>query len=428
MNQSTSSARREFLRFLAASPYVAALGGVGAYLEKSGLAQTSPQTAQQMADVITSPAAALDVFDFEEAAHRKVLQGHWAYMASGVDDDATLRANREGFKHVELRPRRLRDATKVDMRVDLFGATYNSPVFLCPTGGEKSFFPEGEVAVARAAKARGTLQILSSATSTGIEDVNKALGRPVWYQLYAPNSWDACQKILNRVEASGSSVIALTVDNTTGRFSETYLRTRGKDLHVCLNCHETDAGRTVKEWPMYNGIDVTGIRPLDPAMDWAFVDRLRKFWKGKFIIKGIDTHEDARLCIEHGIDGILVSNHGGRSTETSRATIEALPEIVAEVKGRIPVFVDGGFRRGTDVFKALALGANSVGIGRPFLWGLGAFGEAGVDRVIEIMQAELKLAMGNCGTRTVADITRDYVATPDWRSWSRRSQIAGARL
>jgi len=428
MNQSTSSARREFLRFLAASPYVAALGGVGAYLEKSGLAQTSPQTAQQMADVITSPAAALDVFDFEEAAHRKVLQGHWAYMASGVDDDATLRANREGFKHVELRPRRLRDATKVDMRVDLFGATYNSPVFLCPTGGEKSFFPEGEVAVARAAKARGTLQILSSATSTGIEDVNKALGRPVWYQLYAPNSWDACQKILNRVEASGSSVIALTVDNTTGRFSETYLRTRGKDLHVCLNCHETDAGRTVKEWPMYNGIDVTGIRPLDPAMDWAFVDRLRKFWKGKFIIKGLDTHEDARLCIEHGIDGILVSNHGGRSTETSRATIEALPEIVAEVKGRIPVFVDGGFRRGTDVFKALALGANSVGIGRPFLWGLGAFGEAGVDRVIEIMQAELKLAMGNCGTRTVDDITRHYVATPDWRSWSRRSQIAGARL
>ena len=148
----------------------------------------------------------------------------------------------------------------------------------------------------------------------------------------------------------------------------------------------------------------------------AFVDRLRKFWRGKFIIKGIDTREDARLCLEHGIDGILVSNHGGRATETARATVEALPEVVAEVGNRIPVFVDGGFRRGTDVFKAIALGAKAVGVGRPFLWGLGAFGQAGVDRVLEILQGELKLAMGNCGTRTVADITRAYVATPDWKT------------
>src|SRR5262249_11448717 len=125
--------------------------------------------------------------------------------------------------------------------------------------------------------------------------------------------------------------------------------------------------------------------------------------------------DDARLCLEHGIDGILVSNHGGRSTETNRATIEALPEVVAEVGGRIPVFVDGGVRRGTDVFKALALGAKAVGIGRPFLWGLGAFGQAGVDRVLEILQGELKLVMGNCGTQNVAAIDRSFVATPDWR-------------
>jgi 4-hydroxymandelate oxidase len=412
MDNFTSTARREFLKFVAASPYVAALGGIGAFLEKSGFAQT-PAAA---ADVITSPTGALDVFDFEEAAHRKVLQGHWAYMASGVDDDATLRANREGFKHVQLRPRRLRDATKVDMHADLFGATFDSPIFLCPTGGEKSFFPEGELAVARAAKARGTLQILSTATSTAVEEVNKERGIPVWYQLYAPTSWDACEKILRRVETAGCPVVALTVDNTTGRFSETYLRTRGKDLHPCLNCHETEAGPTVKERPMYDGIDMTGVRTTNPSQDWAFVDRLRKTWKGKLIIKGIDTREDARLCVDHGIDGILVSNHGGRSTETSRDTIEALPEVVAEVNGRIPIFVDGGFRRGTDVFKALALGAKGVGIGRPFLWGLGAFGEAGVNRVIEIMQGELKLVMGNCGTRTVADITREYVATPDWKS------------
>ncbi|HET7083344.1 MAG TPA: alpha-hydroxy acid oxidase [Rhizomicrobium sp.] len=144
-------------------------------------------------------------------------------------------------------------------------------------------------------------------------------------------------------------------------------------------------------------------------MDWTFLDRLRKAWKGQLLIKGIDTGEDARLAVDHGLDGILVSNHGGRSTETGRATIEALPEVVAAVGGKIPVLMDGGVRRGTDVFKALALGAKAVGIGRPMLWGLGAFGEAGVERVLALLQAELRLTMGNCGTRTVADITRSYV-------------------
>src|SRR5258706_6712741 len=182
-----SAARREFLKFLAASPYVAALGGVTAFLER----RTLDAHGQTLADVIANPKEALNVLDFEEAARRKVLPGHWAYMASGVDDDATLRANRDGYKHVQLRPRRLRDATKVDMRVDLFGTTYASPIFLCPTGGEKSFSVDGELAVARAAKARGTLQFLSTATSTGVEDVNAALGRPVWDQLYAPPSWEA---------------------------------------------------------------------------------------------------------------------------------------------------------------------------------------------------------------------------------------------
>jgi 4-hydroxymandelate oxidase len=164
MRESTSKARREFIKFLAASPYVAALGGVAAFCERTGLAQST----QGSADVITSPAGAFDVFDFEEAAHRNVQQAHWAYMASGVDSDDTLRANREGFKHVELRPRRLRDATKVDMHVDLFGTVYNAPIFLCPTGGEKSFFADGELSAARAAKARNTLQILSTATSTAV--------------------------------------------------------------------------------------------------------------------------------------------------------------------------------------------------------------------------------------------------------------------
>jgi isopentenyl diphosphate isomerase/L-lactate dehydrogenase-like FMN-dependent dehydrogenase len=414
MTNPSLTARREFLKFLAASPYVAALGGVGAFVQRNVLAQS---LSAQVADVIAEPARAITVFDFEEAAHRKVPQGHWAYMASGVDDDGTIRANREAFSKVQLRPRRLRDATKVDMRVDLFGTTYNSPIFICPTGGQKAFHPEGEVAVARAAKARGTLQFLSTVTSSSVEEVNQALGRPVWYQFYAPSSWAASEQMLHRVEAAGCTVIALTVDNTTGRLSETYLRTRPKDLAPCAACHEGGPGAPVSylKRPMYQGINMAGVLRQNPAMDWAFVDRLRKFWRGKLIIKGLDTREDARLCLEHGIDGILVSNHGGRATETLRATLEALPEVVAEVNGSIPVYVDGGFRRGTDVFKALALGAKAVGIGRPYLWGLGAFGQPGVDRVLEILQGELRLAMGNCGTQTVAEITSAYVATPYWK-------------
>jgi 4-hydroxymandelate oxidase len=400
----TNTARREFLKFLAASPYVAALGGVGLFWERTAVAQRTPETI----DVITTPADALSVFDFEEAARRKVQPGHWAYMASGVDDDATLRANREAFQHVQLRPRRLHDPTKVDMRVELFGTAYASPIYLCPTGGEKSFHADGEVAVARAAKARNTLQVLSTAASTGIEDVNQALGRPAWYQVYAPNSWEANDALMKRVEAAGSTVIALTVDNILGRNSETYLRTRPKDLKQCNTCHPSGPGSGPR--PMTDGLPRGGARV---PIDWAFVERLRKRWSGKFIIKGIETSEDARLSVEHGLDAVMVSNHGGRSTESLHATLEALPEVVAEVGGRIPVFVDGGFRRGTDIFKGLALGAKAVGIGRPFLWGLGAFGQAGVDRVLEILQGELKMTMAQCGTQSVGEITRAYIATPD---------------
>ncbi len=414
------SARRNFLKFLAASPYVASVGGVAAYLQQDSFAQDIKSSSftsimRDRMSVVEKPSDALTVFDFEATARTKVNQGHWSYMASGTDDDATLFANREGFRQVQLRPRRLRDATKVDMRVDLFGTTYDSPIFTCPTGGQGSMHSDGEVAVARAARARGTMQMLSTSTGISIEEVTKALGRPVWQQFYAPNKWEACVQLLNRFQANGVTVIALTVDNTTGRFSETYYRTRPKDMKQCEVCHKggPEVGR---HRPMLDGIDMTGVRRSDPAMDWKFVERLRNYWKGKFIIKGIDTHEDAKLCLEHGLDGILVSNHGGRSTETGRSTIEALPEVAAAVGKKIPVFLDGGVRRGADVFKALALGATGVGIGRPTLWGLGAFGEAGVDRVLEILQRELKLVMGNCGTQKVADINRNYVATPHWKS------------
>ena len=311
--------RRAFIRFVAASPWVAAMGGIRAF------AQKAPELSNAIAAVIADPKEALDVMDFEEAAHRKVMQGHWAYMSSGTDEDLTIRANREGYRHVQLRPRRLRDATKVDIGTEWFGVPYNSPIFTCPTGGERSFHPDGELAVARATQARGTMQVLSTATSTGVEDVNTAHGRPVWYQLYAPTKWEACEKIVRRVEAAGCPVIALTCDNTTGRNSETFMRMRPRDLTSCHGCHDGGEAPSIRERKMYDGIDMTGVGMQNPAMTWEFVDRLRKATSVKLFIKGIDTGEDARLCLEHGIDGILVSNHGGRSTETLRPTIEALP-------------------------------------------------------------------------------------------------------
>lgn len=381
-----SSHRRNFLKFVAASPLAA-------------LAQSDP----------ANPAEALNVMDFEAVARARVSPAHWAYMVSGVDDDGTVRANRDGYGRLRLRPRRLRDVSKIDTRVELMGETVDSPIFLCPTGGERSLHPDGEIAVARAARARRTLQILSTSASTGVEDVRDALGKAPWYQLYAPSKWEACERIVRRVEAAGCPVIALTVDNTTSRNSETYLRMRPRDLKQCVACHTDGQFPSVRGRRMYDGIDMTGVAMQNPALTWEYVDRLRKATKLKLWIKGIETREDARLCVEHGIDGVMVSNHGGRSVETLRPTIEALPEVVDAVGGRIPVFVDGGVRRGTDVFKALALGAKAVGIGRPLLWGLGAFGQAGVERVLEILQGELRMVMGSCGARSVGEIDSGFV-------------------
>lgn len=255
--------RRDFLKFLAASPVVAAFGGISAFLQTEGLAQEVRQStfadiARDRGTVVDDPKNALTVFDFEETARRTVQDGHWAYMASGTDDDATLYANRAAYRQVQLRPRRLRDATKVDMRTELFGERYASPIFTCPTGGERSFHTDGEVAVARATKARGTMQMLSTSTSIAVETVNNEHGQPVWYQLYAPPDWQDCAQLLTRVRASTVSVIALTVDNTTGRFEETFLRTRPKDLKQCEACHV--GGIEVRHQPMFDGIDRKGRR------------------------------------------------------------------------------------------------------------------------------------------------------------------------
>jgi len=383
--------RREFLRFLAASPLGAAFG--------------TNAWAQQNSPAIYRAADALSVSDFEALTRGMLPPAHLGYLLSGVDDDATLKLNREGFQHFQLRPRRLVDISKPDLRTEVFGVPWETPIFLCPVGGQKMFHAEGEVAVARAAKAKKATQILSTVSSSSVEDVARALGGPLWYQLYMPVNWEGTEKMVRRAEAAGCPVLVWTVDLLGGRNTETATRMRRNDTRNCLSCHTAGVG-SLKGRPMLDGIE-GGINP--PAANWAYVDRLRKLTRMKLIIKGIDTAEDARLCREHGADAVVVSNHGGRATETLRSTIDSLTEVVDAVGSQLPVLVDGGFRRGTDIYKALALGARAVGIGRPYIFGLTAFGQEGVERVLDILRAELRLTMQQCGTPAVKDITRSAV-------------------
>jgi 4-hydroxymandelate oxidase len=386
MMPSTSRNRRRFLKFLAGSPLLA-----GAWAQIPGVKLESAKDATQ-------------VMDFEEAARKVLPPAHWGYMSSGVDDDLTQKANRGGFKKFDLRPHRLGGVENPDMKVEVFGQTWETPIFICPVGGHKMFHAEGEVAVARAAKAKKTVQILSSASSTPVEDVARALGSPLWYQLYMPVRWEGTEKLVHRVEEAGCPVLAWTIDLLGGRNLETAERFRRTDTRECTGCHATArGGRAVEAMPMFKGIE-GGMNP--PAANWGYVDRLKKLTKMKLILKGLETREDAMRAVEHGADGVVVSNHGGRATETGRGTIEALGEVVDAVGGRIPVFIDGGFRRGTDVFKALALGARGVGIGRPYVWGLSAFGQDGVERVLDILHAELRLTMRQCSTADIKQITR----------------------
>ena len=387
------NARREFLRFLAASPLFGAI---------------APGQDQPLA----SAAEAINVMDFEAVARRLLPPAHWGYLATGVDDDLTLQANVAAFRHIGLVPRRLVDVSKANLKTRIFGETWDSPLFLCPVGAQKAFHPEGEAAVARAVKSKNATQILSTVTSVSVENVAKSLGRAPWMQLYIPSEWDKTERLVRRAEAAGCPVLVWTIDLFGGRNTETLARMMRRDTRQCNSCHPSGGPALVvaglppaRETPMLDGIG-SSINP--PFADWTWVERLKKMARMKLVLKGIDNAADARLAREHGADGILVSNHGGRATETLRATIDCLPEVVSEA-GSIPVFVDGGFRRGTDIYKALALGAKAVGVGRPYIWGLSAFGQTGVERVIDILRAELLLAMRECGTPTVAEIGRGAV-------------------
>jgi (S)-2-hydroxy-acid oxidase len=433
-----SKTRRKFLRMLAASPLLAGthllsnsltnLLAAGDVTERSFRGWL--ENLQQSDELISSPDQALEVMDFEPVARKVVPPAHFGYLATGVDDDATVRANREGYSHIQIRARRLVDVEKIDMSRTIFGTKWDTPIVLSPVSAQRAFHPEGELGVAKAAGANGHLMMLSTVATASIEDALAASGRPVWQQLYPTNVWGVTQAIIKRAQAAGAQAIVLTVDLQDGSNRETLFRAQRVDKRDCSMCHSGytpfGRGRTgaltapaasagfagyVERKPMFKGIDVSQVTNLYPTvMSWDFVKRLRDTVTVKLLIKGIVTREDAQMAVEHGVDGLVVSNHGGRAEETLRPTIESLPEVLEGVAGKVPVIVDGGVRRGTDIFKALALGATAVGFGRPHSWGLAAFGQAGVEAVLEIFRRELRTIMRQAGTTSLDKITRNYLA------------------
>ena len=420
--------RRQFLQFLAGSPLFAAAGLSPRLLRD--LASQSPrrasesfsraQQALQGSPAITSVSEALNVFDFETVARTKIPAAHWAYLATGTDDDGTIRANREGFDRWALKPRRLVDVRVIDGSVTLFGTRYPTPIVINPVGSQKAFHPLGEVAVARAAKAKNHLQVLSTVATTSIEDAIAARGAAVWFQLYHnPQDWAVTKQMVQRAERAGSTAVVLTVDLFGGSNRETMLRGARLDTRNCIDCHPDGppvpglrgaALGDTRRKPNVNGYPAVTPIPEVGTPTWEFVDRLKAATSMKVLLKGIVTREDAELAVAHGVDGLFCSNHGGRAENSMRATITSLPEVVQGTAGRIPVICDGGFRRGTDIFKAMALGASSIGIGRPYIWGLGAFGQEGVEMVLTILRNELELVMRQMGTTSIAAITRSYLA------------------
>jgi 4-hydroxymandelate oxidase len=394
---STEHSRRKLMQFLAASPLFSAM---------SALPTMAAQRLDDRDYIAESARWAVNVFDMENVALRNWNQAHWTYISQGVDDELTLRANREGYERLHLRARRLIDVSSVNTQTQLLGHTLPSPVLLAPVGGLGMAHADGDIEVARGARTGGHKMIMSTAATFGIEEITEARGEPVWYQLYPTDVWDITQEILRRVEATGSDVLFLTTDIPAR--NQDRMRRFDRSSDDCSECHIP--GTTFADKAMLQGLNApANLNPSNPSMDWDYVKRLRDSTDMKLVIKGITQPEDARLALRAGVDAIHVSNHGGRAEESGFATIDSLPEIVNVVRGRMPVIVDGGIRRGTDILKALALGADAVCVGRPYIWGLGAFGQEGVAKVMQILDSELEVAMKQAGTPTLADITRAAV-------------------
>lgn len=343
--------------------------------------------ASDAANVETS-AEPVCLTDFEPLAKAKMQPMAWEYVNAGAADEITLRWNKEAYQRIRLRPRVLVDVSHLDTRVTLFGQEQAFPILLAPAAAQKLIHPDGELGTVRGAAAVHATMVLASFSTTGLEDVSAAAKTPLWFQFYAQTDHGFVRELVRRAEAAGYLALCLTVDAAV-----TGARNREARANVQL--------------PPSPYLEA--MKGADPALSWKDVEWLSSFAKVPLLLKGVLNPEDADRAVKAGAAGIVVSNHGGRNFDTVPATIDALPLVAEKVAGRIPVLVDGGIRRGTDVLKALAFGANAVLIGRPYLYGLGAAGESGVTKVLNILQHEFQLAMALTGRTSIATIDRSVI-------------------
>ena len=352
----------------------------------------------------------LNLHDLEAHAETVLPRAIWDFIDAGAQDEVTLRRNRAAFEEITLRPRFLVDISQRDLSTTVLGESISFPVMVAPAGGHQYAHPQGELATARAAGAAGTLMALSTSSNYSMEQVADAASGPLWFQLYH-RGVDLTKMLVRRAEAAGYRAICLTIDTPLPSPKERdtrngFVRPRGIELANFVGeeamlslVSGTDES---SEWNM----------PVCPPLTWSELDWLRSLTSLPLVLKGVRIAEDARAAVSHGVDGVLVSNHGGRQLDATQATIEVLPEIVDAVDGRAEVYLDSGIRRGSDVLKALALGARAVFIGRPLFWGLAWEGEAGVRLILEILRHELDMVMGYCGRTSVHDLDRSLVNLP----------------
>ena len=354
---------------------------------------------------------AQNLLELEDLAREK-LPGHvFDFIAGGAEDEITLARNRAAWEAVQLLPRVLVDVSTVDTSTTVLGRTVPFPVILAPVALHRLAHGEGELATARAAAASGTIMALSTMSSCTIEDVAAAAAGPKWFQLYCYSDKAVTERLVRRAGAAGYEALCLTVDvPRLGRRERDFRHNLGfpEDVIPVNFASEIDI-TSIPLDQQGSALSAYAASLLDASLTWDDIGWLHPLTSVPLVLKGILSPRDAVLAAEHGAAGIVVSNHGGRQLDVVPAGVEVLPEIVAAVGDRLEVYVDGGVRRGTDIVKALALGARAVLFGRPYIWGLAVDGEAGVRRVLEMLRIELELAMALCGVTSVDQISRDLV-------------------
>ena len=353
----------------------------------------------------------VNLFEFEELAKQKLPAMAFDYYYGGSCDEITLKENRTAYNRIRLKQRALANVGTRDLSTAVLGEKLSFPVLTAPMAFQCMAHPTGEIGITKACSSEGIINILSTLSTTAVEDVVKASSTPVWFQLYVYRDREATRELVQRVVSAGCKALVVTVDAPL-------LGKRERDVHNNFILPEeleaknmsaalSGAGKSHEE-----GSELAGYfaSELDPSLRWKDVEWFKSIAGNlPVMLKGITCGEDAELAVEHGVDGIIVSNHGGRQLDTCRATIDILPEVIVAAEGKIEILIDGGIRRGTDIIKALALGAKAVLLGRPMLWGLAIDGENGARKVLQILRKEFDLAMALCGCRNVKEISRGLI-------------------